>query len=740
MIQFFREKQKQQGKEARYDTRCPFCSVQCSMTLTEEKLVATSRFKAIPNKQDPTSEGRLCIKGVHAHQHTVHRERIRQPLVKTGGAFVETSWEVALGLIAERFKRLQKSYGQDAVGVFGGGSLTNEEAYLLGKFARLALGTRYIDYNGRYCMSSAAAAANLTFGVDRGLTNELREVEDAECIVLAGTNLAECQPTLMPYLRRAKKNGAFIIVLDPRETGTTKIANLHLKPKPGTDGAIAAGMFKVLIEEELIDRTFIEARTNGFEQVKSELQEIALAELALAAGVPEEQIREAAIRFGEAQTGMIFTARGVEQQATGTADVRQFLHILLATGKIGRYACGYGAVTGQGNGQGGREHGQKADQLPGYRSIESPEDRAYIASVWNVEEKDIPRKGVSAFELFQKIDQQDVRGMFIMGSNPVLSSPHENLVKRALSRLDVLVVVDMFISETAEYADIILPTTSYLEDEGTMTNFEGRVVHRPGSKPPFGKAKHDWQILCELAEALDRSHGFQFSSPEEIFNELCLASKGGKADYSGLSYEKIKGEGVLWPCPTKEHEGTGRLFEDRFYTENGRAQFGSVHCPVDSENGEYPLLLTTGRVLTQYLSGTQTRRSDALLSKEPEPFVLLHPETASSYQIQDEDWVMVRSPYGEAKLKARQSEGIREDTVFVPFHWAGSVSINHVVAPELDPTSRMPAFKRTKVQLMKIIEEKGESWYSGQKNDRQESENTDDILDPVHSGGVAKNR
>ena len=467
LVRYFREKQMKQSSEQLHDARCPYCSMQCSMELLEEKIIKRNRFKAKPNKEDPTSEGRLCIKGLFAHQHAINSERIKYPLINIDGEFVRIPWELAFEMIAERFTELQGEFGNDSIGVYGGGSLTNEEAYLLGKFARIGLQTKYIDYNGRYCMSAAAAASNATFGIDRGITNTLTEIEDAECIILAGTNIAECQPTIMPYYRKAKKKGAFIIAIDPRETATTKIADLHLKVRPGMDANLAIGMLKVIIDEGYTDETFIRERTNGFDIVKEQIKDVCLSEISKLTGVAIEAIETAARHYGNAKTGMIFTARGVEQHASGFQTVKQFLHLVLATGKIGKHACGYGAITGQANGQGGREHGQKADQLPGYRSIENEEHRKYIAAVWDVDEKDIPRKGVSAYELIEKIDQEEIKALFLMGSNPVVSSPNALFVEKALRKLDFLVVVDMYISETARMADLILPTTSYLEDEVT---------------------------------------------------------------------------------------------------------------------------------------------------------------------------------------------------------------------------------------------------------------------------------
>ncbi|CAM3582061.1 assimilatory nitrate reductase catalytic subunit [Aeromicrobium ponti] len=703
LLKYFRAKQQEGQTEKVYDTQCPFCSMQCKKQVIEQSIVTRKQYRVL-GKANPTSHGRLCIKGLNAHQHALHPERLKYPLQKVDGKFEQVSWDKAMGIIKEKFQVIQSEHGLNALSVYGGGSLTNEAAYLLGKFARVALRTKYIDYNGRFCMSSAASAAIHAFGLDRGMTNGLNDIPLAECIILAGTNIAECQPTLLPYFEKAKENGAFIIAIDPRETATTKMADLHLKPKPGSDAALANGILKALVEEKEIDLPFIEGRTKGFEEIKAYLGTLTLEEVEELTGVPANQIRKTAIMFGKAATGMIFTARGVEQQTDGYHTVRNFLNILLITGKIGMPGCGYGAITGQGNGQGGREHGLKADQLPGYRSIENPDHRHYIARVWNIRESELPGKGVSAYEMMNKIEDGEIKGMLLMGSNPIVSNPNADFVKKALEKLDFLVAADMFISETAMLADLILPVTSYLENEGTMTNLEGRVLLRPASKPCPGEVKHDWQIICEISRMLGKEDYFSFSGPEEIFNELREASRGGTADYYGINYDRLKkGEGILWPCPDPDHKGTERLFENSFAHEDGKA----VMIPVsntseiakEATDGEYPLFLTTGRVISHYLTGVQTRKSPSLAARNFESFAEIHPETAKKFGIQNKSLIKIKSKKGSIIVRSQWTEDIRQDTIFVPFHWAENQNVNLLVSDQLDPVCRMPGFKVTAVNV-----------------------------------------
>ncbi|QMV42910.1 assimilatory nitrate reductase catalytic subunit NasC [Cohnella cholangitidis] len=688
-----------------FDTQCPFCSVQCKMQVVEERNRAQVSYTVIP-KPNAASEGRLCIKGMNAYQHALTAERILHPMAKVDGQFVQISWEEAYRRIIHKFTELRNRYSYDSIGVYGGGSLTNETAYLLGKFARVALQTKYIDYNGRFCMSAAASAGNKTFGMDRGLTNPLSDIPLAKCIILAGTNIAECQPTLMPYFTRAKENGAYVIVIDPRETGTTAIADLHLKVMPGMDAALANGLQKVLLEEGLLDKEFLSDRTAGFEKLKSHLQQLDLNEIAELTGVSVEDIRKAAIAYGKAATGMVFTARGVEQQTDGYMAVRSFLNLVLMTGKIGKPGSGYGAVTGQGNGQGGREHGQKADQLPGYRMIDNPEHRAYVAGVWGIDPSTLPGKGVSAYEMMEKVHAEEIRALIIMGSNPIVSNPNANFVEEGLKKLDYLVVADMFLSETAQLADLILPVSAYIENEGTLTNMEGRVLLREANRPVPGEAKHDWQILCDIAEGLGKGEYFGFRSAESIFNELRLASKGGIADYYGITYDRLREEeGVYWPCPSAAHKSTGRIFEAEFAHPGGKAEIVSVdnHLPDEPTDEQYPLILTTGRALTHYLTGVQTRRSHSLAARDFESYMEIHPRTARKQGIKDASLVRLQSRRGDIVVRSRYRADIREDTVFVPMHWGDIQNVNKITNPALDPTCRMPGFKSCAVNVVSLF-------------------------------------
>jgi assimilatory nitrate reductase catalytic subunit len=502
-------------------------------------------------------------------------------------------------------------------------------------------------------------------------------------------------PPIMQYFEAQQRNGGLLIVADPRRTPTALWAGRHLRLRPGTDAALANGILHILIRSELVDRTFIDNRTEGFDDARR----VALAywpeRVERITGIPEAALVEVAQAIGRAPRPMILTARGPEQQAQGVTNTLAFINIALALGGVGKASSGFGTLTGQGNGQGGREHGQKADQLPGYRQLNSPADRRHMANVWGIAETEIPRSGKSAFELLDALGT-DVRALFVMGSNPAVSAPDGLRVERRLAALDTLIVTDFFRSETTDRAHIVLPAAQWAEETGTMTNLEGRVVLRKRAMVPPEGVRTDIEILTALAARLGKGRWFSYASESDIFDELRRATAGAPADYSGISYGRLEDEhGVFWPCPAADHAGTPRLFTERFPTPSGRARFHATpHADIADERDErFPLLLTTGRVLAQYQSGTQTRRTPELLRIAPEPFADIHPVAAARAGVADGDPLLLTTRRGSATFRTRLTRSIREDTIFVPFHWSGEQSANRLTNAALDPISKMPEFK-----------------------------------------------
>ncbi|MEO3744193.1 molybdopterin oxidoreductase family protein [Plantactinospora sp. B5E13] len=691
-------------------THCPYCALQCGMTLRAAG--PGGRVEVLP-RQFPTNRGGLCQKGWTAAELLDHPDRLTTPLLRDrpGAELRPASWAEALDRIEGGIRGVQQTYGRDAVAVFGGGGLTNEKAYALGKFARVALGTRNIDYNGRFCMSSAAAAGMRAFGVDRGLPFPLADLGTADTLLLVGANVAETMPPLVRYLVEQRQRGGTLIVVDPRATATARQADLHLQPTPGTDLAVGNALLHIALAEGLLDKDYIAARTTGFDEVRRVAAGYWPARVEQLSGVPVADLEAAARALGTAERAVILTARGAEQHAKGVDTVSAFINLALALGLPGRPGSGYGCLTGQGNGQGGREHGQKADQLPGYRRIDDPAAREHVAGVWGVAPEALPGPGVSAYELLDALGTADgPKALLVFGSNPVVSAPRAARVTDRLRALDLLVVADFVRSETAELADVVLPTAQWAEEDGTMTNLEGRVLRRRALRPPPPGVRTDLAILAELADRLDPPStvgaGPRFpTEPDEVFAELRRASAGGIADYSGISWDRIDAEqGVFWPCAAQDRPGTPRMFTDRFPTPDGRARFVPVeHRPVAEEVcPDYPVYLTTGRVLAQYQSGAQTRRIDPLRRAAPNAFVELHPDLAARLGVDDGDEVRVTSRRGEMRAPARLSPTIRPDTVFAPFHWAGTARINSVTSDALDPVSRMPEFKVCAVRVEKV--------------------------------------
>ncbi|MCI9870912.1 molybdopterin oxidoreductase family protein [Arthrobacter humicola] len=731
------------------DTHCPYCALQCAMTLTSPAALtpaarpgsepvdaapgpATTPTSAplltVAGRDFPTNRGGLCRKGWTSASLLDHPGRVTEPLLKgADGVHHPVSWDEALMRIVSAVKQARLEHGADAVGVFGGGGLTNEKAYQLGKFARLALGTSRIDYNGRFCMSSAAAAGMRAFGLDRGLPFPLADLDTASTILMLGSNVAETMPPFVQHLQGARDAGGLIVV-DPRRSATAAFTSdgggLHLQPLPGTDLALLLGISHAVIHEGLADAGYIADRTTGYDAAVRSVASFWPERVQSITGVPAGLIRETARRLadGAGKGGSyILTGRGVEQHVDGTDTATAAINLSLLLGLPGSARSGYGTLTGQGNGQGGREHGQKADQLPGYRKITDPAARAHMARVWGVPEPLIPGPGLPAVELLKSLGQPDgVRCLFVHGANVAVSAPDANAVIAGLRSLEFLVVCDFFLSETAAEADLVLPVTQWAEEEGTLTNLEGRVLRRRRAlTPPPGVRSELW-IMTRLAEMLHAPSTFS-EDPETVFEELRLASSGGLADYSGIDYAMLdRGEAAYWPYPAGS-AGTPRLFLDAFAHAGGRAVFTPVTPRRRSSSAGFasaadrrvdqradragddrpgtPMTLITGRLMEHYQSGAQTRRVAALAEAQPEARLQLHPAAAAAQGIADGDYVSISNERGVVSCRAELSTDIRPETVFLPFHFPELESANRLTEAATDPISGMPEFKTSKVWI-----------------------------------------
>ncbi|MGO3759719.1 MAG: molybdopterin oxidoreductase family protein [Glutamicibacter arilaitensis] len=708
------------------DTHCPYCALQCGITLEPNQPEHSTEPVSLKGRDFETNGGALCRKGYSAAKLLDHPERLQTPLLRQpDGSLAPIDWEQALDLVASKALGIRAESGADALAVFGSGSLTNEKAYQLGKFARLALGTSRIDYNGRFCMSSAAAGTNRAFGLDRGLPFPLADLDGAGMILMLGSNVADTMPPFVRHLTGARENGGLIVV-DPRRSATAKLcadnAGWHLQPTPATDLPLLLGLAHVLVAESLADTSYLAARTNGFGSLKASLASWWPERTARITGVPAEQIRHTARALAqaasEAKAGgkpvYILTGRGIEQHSNGTDTVTAAINLALLLGLPGTLAGGYGTITGQGNGQGGREHGQKCDQLPGYRKITDLGHRAHVARVWGVESEAIPGPGLPAVELFDALGTpRGPRMMLIHGANPVISAPDASRVASSLTKLDFLVVCDFFLSETAAQADLVLPVLQWAEEEGTMTNLEGRILRRRAALTAPENARSELWIFSQLAQRLDAPGCFS-PDAQEVFEELKLASAGGLSDYSGVNWDDLDaGAAIYWPCPAGTdvkaqpgiRNGTPRLFLEGFAHEDQRAVLVPVYFQPAPRMDKSSVSLVTGRLLEHYQSGAQTRRVPELAKAAPEPLLEIHPATALAHQIAQGQKVVISNERGEVTARALLSSDARLDTVFLPFHYPDSGTANLLTEAKVDPHSKMPEFKHAHVSMSAVKEE-----------------------------------
>ena len=694
-------------------THCCFCGQQCGMQL---KVKDNTVVGVEPWYDFPFNRGMMCPKGVKRYLQQAHPDRLLHAYRKdpsAPGGFSEMPYEEAVARVAAEIERIQRAHGRDAFAVLSGASL-------MGKFAHLCLRTANIDYNGRLCMVSAGAGNTKAFGIDRS-ANPWADILGAEVVWISGANVAECAPITTNYVWQAREQGAKVIVVDPRITPIARTCDLFLPVKPGRDIALFNGVLNLMIEHDWLDHDFIDNHTVGFDAVAAHVAAWTPERTAEVTGIARKSIEQAAEWWGQAKTSFLMHARGIEHHSHGVQNVLGAINMVLASGRIGRPNCGYGTITGQANGQGGREHGQKKDQLPGGRDLANPEHRAYVAEVWGMDPDDLPQPGVDAYEIMRKAHAGEIRGLLSICFNPVVSLPDNNFVREALEHLEFYAAIDFFLSETARYADVVLPGSLQEEDEGTVTQLEGRVIKINRAVECPGEARRDWEIIQDIARALGRERGLTFESPRAIWDELRVASKGYINDYSGISWERVEEHyGVFWPCPDEVPEGvappgpqgTVRLFEPGswnpiakgagpFYFPDGKARFNVAPYtpPAEETDADYPVILTTGRVVSQFLSGNQTRRIGPLVDHYPEPKIEMHPRLAAKLGIRDGDWATAESRRGTCTLRASVVRTIRPDTVFIPYHWPGRKSANQLTISVQDPISKIPEYKVCAVRV-----------------------------------------
>ena len=727
-----------------HNTYCPYCGVGCGLRVgIKNGKVAKVRG----NPDHPSSLGDLCLKPIHLPGALDTPDRIREPLMRTSdldNAFQSVTWEKATAYIAETLTEIVRQHGPEAVAFYGSGQFTTEDYYVANKLLKGFIGSNNFDANSRLCMASAVVGYTTALGSD-GPPPAYQDIDQADCFFITGANMADCHPVLFNRIKRRKKSDpekVKVIVVDPRETRTAAAADLFLPIRPGTDVVLLNGMLNVLYGAEKIDSTFIAKHTSGFDEALNAVRHVSTAKAASVCGIPESDLIEAAHLFGDAQAVLSFWSMGLNQSVNGVAKNLAVINLHLATGQIGKPGSGPFSLTGQPNAMGGREAGGLSHLLPGYRLINNAEHRKEVERFWKVPEGRIADKpGLAAVDMFEAAARGEIKAMWIMCTNPVVSMPNLDVIEAAMNNLELLVVTDAYHpTDTTQYAHVLLPAAQWSEREGVMTNSERRITHLPRMVDPVGQAKPDWRILADVASAMGFGDAFAYESPADVFDEFAQLTKGRVCDYSGVSYRRLQTEGPLqWPVPNAEHPGTVRLYaglqnggsaqageleraldggaEETAYvahtqdaaaifaTGDGKAKFHAplYAPPAELPDREFPLLLTTGRVRNQWHTMTRTGKAESLLKGAREPFLEIHPIDAVRRQIENNDVVEIRSRRGTAWANARVTDKIRKGACFMPFHWgrmAGPLkAANNVTLAAVDPLSKEPELKACAVEV-----------------------------------------
>ena len=701
---------------------CPYCGVGCALTYH----VKDGHVLWADGRDSPGNEARLCVKGRYGWDYALHEQRLTRPLIRRpecypkgalskevrgdgrkgdgrqrGGivdyaevlpAFREATWDEALDLVARRLSAIKAAHGPRALAGFGSAKCSNEEAYLFQKLMRAALGTNNVDHCTRLCHASSVAA--LLEGIGSGaVTDVFGHARHADLLLLTGTNTTANHPVAATFFKEAAKKGTRILVVDPRRPDIADFANWYCRINPGTDVAFYNAVMNVLIGEDLIDHPFIAERTEQFDALREVVRAYPPEKVEGLCGVPAATIREVARAVGQARRMMVFWGMGISQHTHGTDNARCLIALCLLTGNVGRRGTGLHPLRGQNNVQGASDAGLIPMYYPDYQRVADPAVRARFEAAWGVPLD--PEPGLTVVEIMAAALASKVRGMLMLGENPFLSDPNINKVRKALSALEFLCVQDIFLTETAEFADVVLPASSFLEKTGTCTNTDRRVQVGRAALPLPGEARLDWRVLCDLSGRL--GYPMPYESPEEVFAEFA----GLTSSYAGLSYANLGQHGKIWPCPDSEHEeGTRVLFSESFPTANGRGKFVPCQFAPAKElpDDEYPLVLNTGRLLEHWHTGTMTRRAQALDALQPGPFVEVHPDDLERLGLQDGQAVTVRSRRGHIRLAARSSAKVSRGSVFIPFHFREAAA-NVLTVDALDPHGKIPEFKFCAVRL-----------------------------------------
>ena len=673
-----------QGKEtSKVKTVCTYCGCGCSIYLS----VRDQEILGISSCPENSVNGiSLCVKGRYGFDFIHHRDRQKTPLIKKDGEFVETSWDETLDFVASKLK----SYKSEELAVISSAKCTNEENYLAQKFARAVLGTGNVDHCARLCHAPSVAGLVQSFG-SGAMTNSINELRDAGCIFAIGTNTTEAHPIIGLEIKRAVDNGAKLIVANPREIDLVRLSHLWLQHQPGSDVALLMGMAKVIVDEGLIDQAFIEERCENFDAFKKSLKGFGLDFVERVTGVPKEKIAEAARIYATDKPSAILYAMGITQHSHGTDNVIATANLAMLTGNIGKPATGVNPLRGQNNVQGACDMGALPNVYPGYQAVADADIRGKFEAAWGCSLP--PSPGLTITEIIDAAYNKKIKGIYLIGENPLLSEPDIAHAKEALEKLEFLVVQDIFLSETAKLADVVLPGASFAEKDGTFTNTERRVQRLRKAIEPIGDSRPDWQIACQLGRRMGSS-GFDFDHPSRIMEEIASLTPS----YGGISYQRLEDGGLQWPCPTPDHPGTPILHTQQFTRGKGRFIPLEYKPSMELPDEEYPLVLTTGRSLYHFHTGTMTRKVEGLNLLKGEGEVEINPGDASALGIADGEKVKVISRRGEVVAKAKVTEVSSLGVVFMTFHFAESPA-NLLTNPALDPVAKIPEYKVCAVRV-----------------------------------------
>jgi len=687
---------------------CPYCGVGCQVDLQIKENHITrvdAPFDVAPNY------GRLCSKGRYGMDFVHHPSRLTYPLIRKDlgslprkpvglNGFRRASWDEALDLAAEKISGIIKENGGNALGTFCSAKATNEDNYIFQKFIRGVVGTNNIDHCARLCHAASVAGLQITLG-SSAMSNSIAEMKDLEVLLVTGSNTSETHPVISTFMREAiVKNGAKLIVIDPRRIEMSQFADHFLRLKPGTDVVLFQALAHVIVKEDLIDKDFIKERVEGFEDYLPSLEEFTPEYAEEICGVPAEEIREAARLYGNAKAAAIYWGMGISQSIHGTDNAVSLANLALLTGNIGRPGTGLNPLRGQNNVQGCSDSGGLPNVYPGYQLVSDPEIREKFEKHWGTSLD--PEPGLTTMEMVDAAETGVIKGYYIMGENPMMSEPDLLHARHVMESLEFVLYQDIFMNETGEYADVVLPAASFAEKDGTFTNSDRRVqLIRPGIVSP-GEARPDWIIIQDLASRVEEklevktSVGFIFENPSQIWDEMAELTP----PFQGISHERIqKEDGVHWPCPTPDHPGTPYLFAESFPRGKG-ALTPLVYRPsLELPDDEYPLILSTGRVLYHWHGGTMTRRSK-LDDIYPEALVEIHPSDAEKIGIYTGDWVKMRSRRGEIEVKTLVTERSPVGMVFLPFHFVEAAA-NLLTLDARDPQAKIPDYKVCAVAVEK---------------------------------------